>query len=70
VGSDLDLIAVVEQTSEPFERRNLNWELNELPVPADILVYSLTEWLALQKRCNRFSRMLNKEVIWTYTRNS
>ena len=35
VGSDLDLIAVVKETSEPFERRSAGWNLNDLPVPAD-----------------------------------
>jgi hypothetical protein len=48
----------------------LNWELNNLPVPADILVYTLTEWKEIQKRSNKFSRMLNSEVIWTYSRNT
>jgi hypothetical protein len=70
VGSDLDLIAVVEDAPEPFERRNLSWELDHLPVPADILVYTLKEWTKLQKKGDKFSRMLNSEVIWTYSRNS
>ena len=70
VGSDLDLIAVVENTPEPFERRVLNWELDHLPVPADILVYTLKEWIKLQEKGDKFSRMLNSEVIWTYSRNS
>ncbi len=69
VGSDLDLIAVVEDPPEPFERRLLNWNFDTLPVPADILVYTLTEWKELQKRNHKFSRMLKSEVVWTYTRN-
>lgn len=36
VGSGLDLIAVVDNTSEPFERRALNWDLTNLPVPAEM----------------------------------
>ena len=70
VGSDLDLIAVVEDAPEPFERRVLSWELDNLPVPAEILVYTLKEWTKLQKSGDKFSRMLNSEVIWTYSRNS
>ena len=70
VGSDLDLIAVIEDTPEPFERRILKWELDHLPVPADILVYTLKEWIKLQKKGDKFSRMLNSEVIWTFSRNS
>ena len=69
VGSDLDLIAVIDNTSEPFERRLLNWDLSSLPVPADILIYTLTEWQELKKRSDKFSRMLDSEVIWTYSRN-
>ena len=69
VGSDLDLIAVVDDTSEPFERRVVNWDLNSLPVPADLLVYTLQEWKELQKRRDKFVRMLNTEVIWTYRRD-
>ena len=49
IGSDLDLIAVVEGTSAPFERRSLEWDLNGLPVPAEIIVYSLPEWKNLEK---------------------
>jgi hypothetical protein len=59
---------VVEDAQEPFERRILNWELNHLPVPADILVYTLTEWKELQQKENKFSRMLQTEVVWTYLR--
>jgi predicted nucleotidyltransferase len=70
VGSDLDLIVVVDDTREPFERRSLNYELNSLPVPADILVYTLMEWKKLQKRNDKFSRMLASEVIWTYSRDA
>ena len=69
VGSDLDLVAVVNDASEPVERRGVNWELNSLPVPADLLVYTILEWKALQKRRDKFITMLNNEVIWTYRRN-
>jgi len=70
VGSDIDLIAVVAGCFEPFERRLLSWELHNLPVPADILVYTLQEWKELQKRNDKFSRMLAREVIWAYSRNA
>lgn len=33
VGSDLDLVAVVESSPEPFERRALDWDLSSLPIP-------------------------------------
>jgi predicted nucleotidyltransferase len=70
VGSDLDLIAVVNETSEPFERRSLSWDLNSLPVPAEIIVYSLTEWENLEKKDTKFARMLKSEAIWTFRKPS
>jgi predicted nucleotidyltransferase len=70
VGSDLDLIAVVDETTEPFERRALHWDLNDLPVPAEIIVYTVKEWTDLQKRGNRFSRTIDADIIWTYLRKA
>jgi predicted nucleotidyltransferase len=64
VGSDLDLIAVVESSSEPFERRALAWDLNTLPVPAELLVYTRLEWERLQQQGGRFARTLQQEVRW------
>ncbi|MFC1534177.1 nucleotidyltransferase domain-containing protein [Thermodesulfobacteriota bacterium] len=49
VGSDLDLIAIVVESSEPFERRSLSWDLRKIPVPADLLIYTINEWEKLQK---------------------
>ena len=66
VGSDLDLIAIVNETPEPFERRSLSWDLSSLPVPAEIIVYSLTEWEDLEKKDTKFARMLKSEAVWTF----
>jgi hypothetical protein len=43
VGSDLDLIAVVGESVEPFDRRGLAFDVLSLPVPAEILVYTQAE---------------------------
>lgn len=64
VGSDLDLIAVVDESAEPFERRALTWDLAALPVPAEILVYTELEWQALLGGGRRFARTLEREVVW------
>lgn len=64
VGSDLDLVAVVEAAQEPFERRALAWNLLDLPVPAEILVYTRTEWRRLQEEGGRFARTLDREARW------
>ena len=44
VGSDLDVIIIVSSAGLPFERRGVEWDLTELPVPADVLVYTEDEW--------------------------
>ena len=66
VGSDLDLIAIVGQEAEPFERRSLTWDLNALPVPAELIVYTQEEWERLQQQGQRFARMLKSQVVWIY----
>ncbi|MEN8806003.1 MAG: nucleotidyltransferase domain-containing protein [Desulfobacterales bacterium] len=67
VGSDLDVIAIVRKTAEPFERRLLEWDLTSLPVPAEIIVYSLLEWEKLEQGKTRFFRMLDRDVVWTFS---
>ena len=67
VGSDLDLIAIVKETSQPFERRAHQWNLMGLPVPAEIIVYALPEWEDLQNRDTKFARMLKQETVWTFS---
>lgn len=64
VGSDLDLVAVVEDSDEPFERRALSWDLLSLPVPAEILIYTRPEWEKLQAEGRRFVRTLEREARW------
>jgi predicted nucleotidyltransferase len=64
VGSDLDLVAVVESSAEPFERRALAWDLISLPVPAEILVYTRDEWQRLEREDGRFARALRSDARW------
>lgn len=66
VGSDLDLVAIVEGSDEPFERRSVSWPLETLPVPADLLVYTADEWARLLETGNRFARVLSHEMIWIW----
>jgi predicted nucleotidyltransferase len=64
VGSDLDLVAIVSSSDEPFERRALAWDLSVLPVPAEILVYTRDEWARRLEQGDRFARMLRDETVW------
>ncbi len=64
VGSDLDLLVVVERSKQPFERRALAWDLSALPVPADLLIYTRSEWKTLQAQNKRFYETIRKEIVW------
>ena len=66
VGSDLDLIAIVERVEGPFDRRTLSWDLSDLPVPAEILVYTVEEWQGLEGEQRLFARTLKEEASWIY----
>ena len=68
VGSDLDLLAVVAESPDAFERRNLSWSFTTLPVPSDLLVYTLAEWESLEKGGGRFARTLSRETVWVYVK--
>lgn len=68
VGSDLDLVAIVSHDPETFERRPLGWDLNDLPVPAEILVYTSAEWERLLRQGGEFAKMLLQETVWLYQR--
>ena len=56
VGSDLDVVIVVDDSPEPFERRAARWDATGLPVPADVLVYTSAEWRRMSGRL--------REVVW------
>jgi predicted nucleotidyltransferase len=64
VGSDLDLIIIVEDSKQPFEKRSTEWNVTELPVPADVLVYVEEEWKSLRK--TRFYQTVMQEAVWVY----
>lgn len=64
VGSDLDLIAIVTDSDRPFLQRALDWDLADLPVPADILVYTAAEWEGLLAEGGRFGSVVEREAVW------
>ncbi len=68
VGSDADLVAVVSRSEASFHERTRTWPMEELPVPADLLVYTREEWRRLLSSGSRFGRMLAEEVVWVWGR--
>ncbi len=68
VGSDIDLVIVVTAAAEPFEQRTLSWDTSSLPVPAEILIYTESEWRTLGTERTRFARTLVEQTKWVYQR--
>jgi len=66
VGSDLDLVIVVDESPVPFMERGRQFDTTGLPVPADLLVYTSQEWLALPETSPRFADCLAREAVWVY----
>lgn len=66
-GSDLDLMMIVQSSEESFERRAIQWDVTELPVPTELRVYTSSEWESPAQR-GRFHDTVMREAIWVYTR--
>ena len=67
VGSDVDIVLVLGETSEPFERRALAYDAGALPVPADVLVYTVGEWERMASE-GGLPRTVARDVVWVYSR--
>jgi uncharacterized protein len=70
VGSDLDLIAIVSEAARPLVERALDWDLSALPVPAEILMYTATEWDRLRKEGRRLPREIDAQCRWVLETDS
>ena len=65
VGSDLDLVVVLTECSEPPLRRGLAFDtISGFPVPVDLLVYTQDEWRRLEAEEAPFVQRLRAEVAW------
>lgn len=62
VGSDLDLVIVVDETDRAFLMRAVGWDTSALPVPADVLIYTKAEWDSMGDR-------RPQGVLWVYRRS-
>ncbi|HWB71483.1 MAG TPA: nucleotidyltransferase domain-containing protein [Egibacteraceae bacterium] len=67
VGSDIDLVVIVSRSDRPFDTRAAAWDTTVLPVPADLLVYTVAEWEAITSEAG-FARTAAKETVWVYER--
>ena len=63
-GSDLDLVAIVSKSDLTRLERNRDWPYEHLPVPTDLLVYTVDEWERMRRRGGRFARTMDNEAVW------
>ncbi len=63
-GSDLDVVILVTSSDAPFVRRIAPGDATLLPVPTDVLTYTLDEWRELTARGGRFADTLGRELRW------
>ncbi len=66
VGSDLDLVPIVESSGLPPPLRPMRLPLEARPVPAEALVFTRAEWAALMKRGGRFAEVFKTEARWLF----
>jgi predicted nucleotidyltransferase len=67
VGSDLDIIVIVSHTDVAFVSRGAHWDTTDLPVPADVLVYTRAEWEQLERGDRPRPRLVD-ETRWVFIR--
>jgi predicted nucleotidyltransferase len=68
VGSDVDLVIVLGDAREPFHRRGLEYDTLDLPVPADLFVYTAQEWSGDSTlETSREERI--GPIVWVYRRS-
>jgi len=65
VGSDLDLIIILSDTDRPFTQRSSEWDMVDIPVPTDVLVYTAEEWRSMSRQ--RYG-ITKQKVNWIYRR--
>lgn len=68
VGSDLDVLIVVDESHQPFMQRSLVWDTSALPVPTDVIVYTQQEWMAMARQNSRFYREAERQAVWVFER--
>jgi predicted nucleotidyltransferase len=66
VGSDLDLVVILQDSEKPFIARGLDFDLGDLPVPAELVVYTQAEWERMGEEGTRLYRTIETEGVWIY----
>ncbi|WP_254956593.1 MULTISPECIES: nucleotidyltransferase domain-containing protein [unclassified Cyanobium] len=64
VGSDLDLLLILQRCDEPIWDRLRRWDTGSLPLACDLLVYSLEEWRNLPRWNLKLAEALLRDTRW------
>lgn len=64
-GSDLDLLVLLDVERPPADR-TAGLDVTGLPVPADLIVYTLDEWRRARAENRRFARVARDEGVWLH----
>lgn len=64
----LDVVLVVQQTDVPPAERVDMWDLSEIPVPTQPLVYTASEWNAMVEEGGWLARRMENEAVWVFER--
>ena len=63
VGSDLDLIVIVDAAPDSLVARRARYEPTDIPVPVDVTIFTQGEWSALAEHSPHIWRRLHREII-------
>jgi UTP:GlnB (protein PII) uridylyltransferase len=64
VGSDLDLLILLEHCEKPIWERLQRWDTGSLLLSCDLLVWSRSEWETLPQWNPRMATTLQKDLRW------
>jgi len=64
VGSDLDLIIIVNESGTPFVKRAIAWDTSSISVPTDTLIYTVDEWRKMREKSYRLVLEAEKKGVW------
>ena len=67
VGSDVDVVVIVDESADAFERRPVGFDTHGLPVPADLFVYTIDEWERMT-RDGGLPATVARDVVWVFSR--
>lgn len=61
VGSDIDVVLIVDKPTGNDKKRGASVDVTDLPVPADVVMYTIDQWEALR---GRMREVLRQELVW------